>query len=280
MAERVPLQVIVIGAHPDDCEGYCGGTAALFAKLGHEVTFVNLTNGDAGHHLLKAEELAAIRAGESEESKGILGITRYITLDNHDGELMPSLALRREVVRLIRRYGADLVFSHRPFDYHPDHRYGGIAVQDAAYLVMVPNICPDTPPLRRNPVFLYMQDQFQRPYPFQPHIAVDLDGVWETKLEAMAAHRSQFGEWLPWVDGYEDQLPADPAEAAKFAAQRYVFPVTPATRDSLRKYYGNAADGVSHCEAFEICEYGRQPSMDEIFRLFPMLQESGRTIPA
>lgn len=271
MSNPSPLQILVLGAHPDDCEGYAGGTAALFAKQGHEVTFVNLTNGDAGHHLLKGEELANIRAAESEASKAILGLARYITLDNHDGELMPTLELRREIIRLIRGYGADLVFSHRPFDYHPDHRYGGMAVQDAAYLVMVPNLCPETPVLRRNPVFLYLQDQFRKPYPFEPQIAIDIDAVWETKLAAMAAHRSQFAEWLPWIDDYASELPPDPEAAAKLAAQRYVFPAKGPVRDALKQYYGDAGESVVHSEAFEICEYGRQPSPAEIRRLFPML---------
>ncbi len=276
MSEQKPLQIIVLGAHPDDCEGYFGGTAALFAQLGHEVTFVNLTKGDAGHHLLKGEELSRIRAAESEASQAILGIARYETLDNHDGQLMPSLALRQDIVRLIRNYGADLVFTHRPYDYHPDHRYGGITVQDAAYLVMVPNICPDTPVLRRNPVFLHLQDNFRKPYPFEPDIAIGIDDVWETKLAAMAAHRSQFGEWLPWVDGYASELPADPEAAAKIAAQRYLFPAEGPVRETLRQLYGEASESVVHAEAFEICEYGRQPSPEEIRRLFPMLPKPSK----
>lgn len=276
MSEQKPLQIIVLGAHPDDCEGYFGGTAALFARLGHEVTFVNLTNGDAGHHLLKGEELSRIRAAESEASQAILGIARYETLDNHDGELMPSLTLRQDIVRLIRNYGADLVLTHRPYDYHPDHRYGGITVQDAAYLVMVPAICPDTPVLRRNPVFLHLQDNFRKPYPFEPDIAIGIDDVWETKLAAMAAHRSQFGEWLPWVDGYASELPADPEAAARIAAQRYLFPAEGPVRETLRQLYGEASESVVHAEAFEICEYGRQPSPEEIRRLFPMLPKPSK----
>lgn len=266
-----PLQVIVLGAHPDDCEGYFGGTAALFTQHGHQVTFVSLTNGDAGHHLRGGGDLARVRAAEAAASQQILGLAHYQILDHHDGELLPSLALRHEIVRLIRRYGADLVFTHRPNDYHPDHRYGSMAVQDAAYLVMVPNVCPDTPVLRRNPVFLYLQDGFQKPYPFQPDIAVNVDAVWETKIASMAAHQSQFGEWLPWIDGYAHELPADPAEAARMAAARYTFPIDGTVRESLQRYYGEAAASVQHAEAFEICEYGSQPSPEQIRRLFPML---------
>lgn len=270
--EPRPLQAIVLGAHPDDCEAYFGGTAALFARLGHQVTFVSLTNGDAGHHLRGGGDLARARAAEAAASQKILGLAHYEILDHHDGELLPSLALRHEIVRLIRRYGADLVFTHRPNDYHPDHRYGSMAVQDAAYLVMVPNVCPDTPVLRRNPVFLYLQDGFRKPYPFQPDIAVDVDAVWETKIASMAAHQSQFGEWLPWIDGYAHELPADPAEASRLAAARYTFPIDEPVRESLRRYYGDAADAIQQAESFEICEYGSQPSPEDIRRLFPMLK--------
>lgn len=271
MSVTESLQVIVLGAHPDDCEGYFGGTAALFSQLGHRVTFVSLTNGDAGHHLRGGGDLARVRAAEAAASKQILGLAHYEILDHHDGELLPSLALRHEIVRLIRKHGADLVFTHRPYDYHPDHRYGSMAVQDAAYLVMVPNVCPDTPVLRRNPVFLYLQDGFQKPYPFQPDIAVSVDTVWEKKIESMAAHQSQFGEWLPWIDGYAHELPPDPAEASRIAAARYTFPMGGPVLERLRHYYGEAAESIEHAEAFEICEYGSQPDAEEIQRLFPML---------
>ncbi len=270
MANR-QLQVVVFGAHPDDCEAYCGGTAALFAELGHEVTFVSMTNGDAGHHRKGGGELARIRLEEAREAQRRLGISHYFILDVHDGELFPTLEVRRHIVRLIRRYGADLVITHRPNDYHPDHRYGSMAVQDAAYLVMVPNVCPDAAPLRRNPVFLYMQDRFRKPYPFQPDIAINVDPVWPRKLHGMAAHVSQFGEWLPWIDGYEAEVSVDPLEAAKQAVERYTFPIDDAVRARLHSFYGEDAFSVQRAEAFEICEYGRQPGEREIPDLFPML---------
>jgi LmbE family N-acetylglucosaminyl deacetylase len=265
-----PLQIIVFGAHPDDCEAFFAGSALLFAAAGHQVTFVCLTNGDAGHHRKGGGELARIRLEETKEAQKRLGIANYFVLDNHDGELLPTLELRRHIVRLIRRYGADMVFTHRPNDYHPDHRYGGIAVQDAAYLVMVPNICPDTPVLRRNPAFFYLQDNFKKPYPFTPEVALDIDAVWEKKLHAMAAHVSQFGEWLPWIEGYEAEVSSDPLIAARQAAERYAFPIDGPVRECLRRHYGDRADGVQHAESFELCEYGGQPDEQELRRLFPM----------
>jgi LmbE family N-acetylglucosaminyl deacetylase len=276
MSTNSPLQIIVFGAHPDDCELFCGGTAALFVDLGHEVTFVSLTNGDSGHHLKGGGDLTRIRYAECMEAKERLGLTNYFVLDNHDGELQPTLELRKQIVRLIRRHGADLVFTHRPNDYHPDHRYGSIAVQDAAYTVMVPNICPDTPPLRRNPVFFYLQDRFRKPYPFVPDVSIDVSSVWERKLAAGAAHVSQFGEWLPWVDGYEDKVSKDPVEASRQSVEQYALPIDPEVRDRLRVFYGEeAAEKIQHAESFELCEYGGQPDEAGIRRLFPMLPQKG-----
>ncbi len=190
------LRVIAFGAHPDDCDGRAGGVAAKYAALGHHVKFVSVTNGDAGHQSEGGGALAARRRKEAQEAGRRIGI-EYETLDNHDGELVPSLEVRRQIIRKIREWKADIVFSPRPNDYHPDHRYTGMLVQDAAYMVVVPNICPDTPALRRNPVFFYFQDNFQRPNPFRPDVAVSIDDVAEKKVLMADAHTSQMYEWLP-----------------------------------------------------------------------------------
>lgn len=266
-------RVIAIGAHPDDCDLGAGGTAAKLADLGHAVKFVSVTNGDAGHQSEGGGALARRRRAEAQEAGRRLGV-EYEVLDNHDGELLPTLPVREQIIRRIRDWKADVVISPRPNDYHPDHRYTGILVQDAAYMVVVPNICPDTPPLRRNPVFLYFQDRFERPNPFRPDIAIDIDDVYEKKVDAMDAHVSQFYEWLPWVDGRLDQVPKEPAaRRAWLAAQVQRRGMTPAIRTSLEKWYGaGRAAGVRHAEAFEICEYGRRPPDGEIRELFPMLK--------
>ncbi len=169
LAQDNKIHVIAFGAHPDDCDIRAAGTAALFAKLGHAVKFVSVTNGDAGHQTLKGAALAQRRLGEAKESARRLGI-EYEVLNNHDGELLPTLEVRQEIIRQIRRWNADIVLAPRPNDYHPDHRYTGVLVQDAAYMVVVPDVTPDTPPLRKNPVFLYYEDNFQRPNPFPTKI--------------------------------------------------------------------------------------------------------------
>src|SRR5947208_5868331 len=157
-----PLRIIVFGAHPDDCELEAGGTAAKWAKLGHKVKFVSVTNGDIGHHEMAGATLAKRRAAEVKKCAQILGIESEV-LDIHDGELLPTLENRRIITRLIREWKADVVMSHRPNDYHPDHRNVGLLVQDAGYMVTVPFFCPDTPYLTRNPVFLFFEDRFTRP---------------------------------------------------------------------------------------------------------------------
>jgi LmbE family N-acetylglucosaminyl deacetylase len=262
------MRFICIGAHPDDCEIEFGGTAALLAEAGHAVKFLSVTNGDAGHMLHRGEALARTRLAEAHEAARRLGIAATETLDNHDGELLPDIHVRREIVRRIRDWRADVVLSHRPFDYHPDHRYTGQLVQDSAYLVLVPNICPDSEPLTRNPIYLYLQDDFQRPTPFTPDVVVDIDPVFARKIDAMDAHASQFYEWLPWVEG-DRSVPADAEERKKWLAARWKAPVTPAVRGALIRRYGEPRGcAAEHAEAFELCEYGSRPLAGELERIF------------
>lgn len=271
-AQEDPLNVIVFGAHPDDCDVDAGGTAILFSKMGHKVKFVSLTNGDAGHYAMGGGELAKIRIAEAKEAGKRFGV-EYTVLDNHDGELMPTLENRLKVIREIRKWNADIVIAPRPNDYHPDHRYTGVLVQDAAYMVIVPNVTADTPPLEKNPVFLYSEDGFQKPSPFEPDIAVIIDDVFDQKIHAMAAHESQFFDWLPWTSGNLDKVPKDEKGRLEFLANWRSRKPNKATVECLKTWYGAKATSAKHAEGFEICEYGKQPSETEIKRLFPMLKK-------
>ena len=270
-------RIIVFGAHPDDCDLDAGGTAIKFARMGHAVKFVSLTNGDAGHQSMGGGALAKRRHAEALEAAKRMGI-EYTIIDNHDGELLPTLENRLKVIREIRKWNADVVISHRPNDYHPDHRYTGILVQDAAYMIIVPNIAPDTPPLGKNPVFLYSQDNFRNPTSFRPDIAVDIDDVKEQKVYALSAHVSQFFEWLPWTNGDDKKVPKSEKERlAWLSVQRMSNPISLSVRESLNKWYGNEhGASVKNAEAFEICEYGHQPLEEEIRKLFPMLKSTQR----
>ncbi len=272
LSAQQKLRILAIGAHPDDCDIKFGGTAALFAQMGHVVKFLSVTNGDAGHHEMGGGPLAKRRYLETQESLKRLGIEEYQVLDNHDGELTPSLEIRRQIIKAIREWKADVVITHRSNDYHPDHRNAGILVQDAAYMVVVPNVVSGTPPLTKNPVFLYYSDNFQKPNPFTPDIVVDIDSTYEKKIDGMDAHVSQFYEWLAWVDGRINEVPKDPKARREWLKSRRPFGITPTARAVAEKWYGKErAAKIKYAESFEIGEYGRRPNDEEIKRLFPML---------
>src|SRR5690554_946475 len=276
VAQDKPLRIIAIFAHPDDAESKMGGTAALWAQMGHEVKFVSITNGDAGHQEIGGGALAKIRYAEAQEAARRLGVKEYVVLDNHDAELLPHLHIRQQVIREIRKWDADIVLGLRTNDYHPDHRYAGVLVMDAAYMVVVPNVTPDTPPLEKNPVFLYMEDGFQKPNPFSPDIVVGIDNVIDKKIDGLDAHESQMYEWLPWVSGRLDQVPKDKKLRKEMVKRGYVErgTLSPEKKKALEKWYGKAEGSkFKYAESFEICEYGKQPTEEEIRKLFPMFSK-------
>ena len=268
------LRIIAFGAHPDDCEFKLGGTAAKWAALGHHVKLVSVTNGDIGHWRMAGGPLAERRTAEVHEAAKRLGITAEV-LDIHDGELMPTLENRKKITRLIREWKADLVFSHRPNDYHPDHRYTGILVQDSAYMVAVPFFCPDTPPLKRNPVFLFYSDGFQKPNPFKADIAVSIDDVFQKKMDAVDALESQVyeGGALGSEETLRQRFADDPVRRRERAQENWSRGMARHAdrhRDTLIRWYGEEnGKAVKYAEAFEICEYGRRPNADQIRELFP-----------
>lgn len=272
MSEKEYLNVLVIGAHPDDCELFAGGTAAKFAARGDKVKFVSVTNGDVGHHQESGDALAKRRKEETIKAAQVLGI-EYDILPFHDGKLTPSLETREQIIRSIREWKANLVFTHRPNDYHPDHRYTSLLVQDAAYMVMVPNVCPDTPPLMTNPMFFYMWDGFKKPYPFQVDIAVAIDDVTTQKFDMIECHQSQFFEWLPHTFGQLNEVPQSPEDRRKWLEDTWgawLLQMRDCAAEKLCQRYGVIETAsIKYAEPFEICEYGTKPSAEDLYRLFP-----------
>ena len=273
------LRIIVFGAHPDDAEYKAGGTAAKWAKLGHHVKLVSVTNGDIGHWKMAGGPLALRRKAEVKAAAKILGVTSEV-LDIHDGELLPTLENRKTITRLIREWNADIVIAHRPWDYHPDHRYVGVLVQDAAFMVTVPFFCPDVAPLKKNPVFLYSSDGFQKPYPFVPDVAVSVDDVFDTKLAAIHELPSQAYEG--GANGSEEQVRAIPPESNPVARKvwlkenwsRRQSAEASRHRELLVRLYGEEAGrAVKYAETFELCEYGSRPNRDELKKLFPFFDK-------
>ena len=268
------LRILVIGAHPDDCDIKAGGIAIKYASLDHNVRFVSVTNGDAGHHEIGGVQLANRRRAEAEAAGAVAGIEYHI-MDNHDGELESTLENRKKIIRMIRSYTPDLILTHRPNDYHPDHRYTGILVQDAAFMVTVPFFVPDTKPLKKNPVFMYYPDRFTKPYPFEPTITIAIDDIFEKKVHGIDALVSQVYEG--GAGGSEETLiqrnagdPVARKAILKTSWERRNGGIATRYRDSLIEWYGqDRGKAVKVAESFQLCEYGHRPSKAELKKLFP-----------
>lgn len=288
------LRIMMIGAHPDDCDFRCGGIALKYARLGHRVQFVSVSDGSGGHQTMKPDEIASRRKQEAAAVAAFAGI-EYLVLDNRDCEIVADLATRQQLIRLIRAFRPDLILCSRPNDYHADHRNSSILIQDASYLLIVPNTCPDAPPLENMPVIGFFYDAFQNP-PFAPQIIVDIDDVIDDKFRMLDCHVSQVYEWLPFTNHRLDEVPAgaaerlawlreprisrgtDPGPAAlpdqekrpgMFGERRFA-EAARLYRDRLIDRYGpDRGRQVLFAEAFQLSEYGRQPSREELSILFP-----------
>jgi LmbE family N-acetylglucosaminyl deacetylase len=268
------LRVLIIGAHPDDADYAAGGTAALFRAAGHVVHMVSLTNGDAGHHEHPGPKLAERRRAEAAAAGAVIGAP-YQLFDIHDGELQPTLENRWQVIHLIRTFDPDLILTHRPNDYHPDHRYTNQLVQDAAYMITVPAVVPGTKHLLKNPVIAYLPDDFQKPYPFAPTVAVDVGPVLDKIVDMLHCHVSQFYEWLAYNTQSLDQVPKGAGERRAWLAEQVRARLRKQAerfRPQLVQCYGaERGKKVEYAEAFEPCEYGAPLDDAAARRLFPFV---------
>lgn len=254
---------LVFGAHPDDPDLMFGGAAVLFSRAGHKVKFVSVTNGNAGHHLMRPDELARRRRGEALAAAQIAGIEEYEILDNPDGRLENTLAVREQLIRIIREFAPDVVISHRLCDYHPDHRNTAGMVIDTSFLVGVPHIVPDVPVPDICPVYAYSYDRFTDPRPFRPDRIINVDSVMDVKMRMIDCHVSQFYEWLPWVDYGRKTLPVE----TMTQAERFAW---------LEENWGGVFQGAAafaegkcnYAEAFEASIYGRQVDKETFQALF------------
>lgn len=270
--EHGQLRILMIGAHPDDCDIMTGGIAIKYRQLGHIVKFISATNGNAGHYKLSGNELAQVRIEETRQAGLAAGI-EYQVLDIDDGKLEADLFNREKFINLIRDFNPDLIFTHRTNDYHPDHRNTGMLIQDSSYLVMVPNICPQVPCLKHQPVILYMFDDFKKPNPFSADVVIGIDSVFNEKAEMVNCHKSQFFEWLPWVENELELVPQSEAARAEWLKEKLSVwdeAVAERYREKLIERYGQEKGlQIKYAEAFEISEYGGTIPQNMLMRFFP-----------
>ena len=272
------IRVLVIGAHPDDPDLLAGGVARKFVKIGATVRMISLTNGDKGHQTMTPPELAKRRYGETLRSARHLGINSYLVMDTPDCELEASLEQRKNVTRLIRQFAPHIVLTHRNCDYHADHRAAGTLVMDSAYLLGVPNWCPDTPIPPVMPAIFLQRDDFMDTWPLRPDVLVPVDDELDTLLTALTEHTSQFFEWLPFDMHTESEVPpADDLEGRKRFIEKYWVGHRKCGdadrfRAKLVKALGPAGEKVRYVEPFELSQYGKQISVEEMRELFPFLE--------
>lgn len=266
------LRIMIIGAHPDDAESLAG-LAALYVQDGHKVQCVSVTNGDKGHQTIGEIELANIRRKEAANAGKVIN-SEYIVMNHHDGELVPSLENRLDVIRQIRKFNPDIIFTHPPDDYHPDHRNTCILVRDATYMVMVPHVAPEVPPMKHNPILLYEYEGNT-----DPDFVIGIDETIDKKIEMFHQHKSQVYDWLPWIGGYEDQVP-EGEEARKqwlkeVRGKKYIN-IANKYRDKLIEIYGEEKGReIKYAEAFRFSEagIGGRFGEDQLYDYFPFLIE-------
>lgn len=285
------LKVLMLGAHQDDNDFLSGGIALKYIKAGHRVRFLTLTDGRGGHHEMSPEETVVRRRRETQAVAEMTGI-EYDVWDEHDCELVADLETRKKLVRYIREYDPDIIFAHRTNDYHADHRNAALLVQDASYLLIVPNFCPEAPAMKKTPVIMQFYNRFKNPE-FHADIAIDIDDVIDKKYEMYNCHVSQVYEWLPFASGTIDQVPSDPAERLEWLRSPRVprdriltleeltsvkkpghhehreATYAAAGREALIERYGEAGKKVIFAEVFETSPYGAALTEEKKKILFP-----------
>lgn len=265
-------KLLVLGAHPDDAEYHAGGLSLLYRSLGWQVKWISATDGSAGHHRLTGRELVERRRTEALESARRADVEAEVWRFR-DAYLVPDLKLREAIIREIRAYRPDLVLTHRPWDYHPDHRALGQAVQDACYLVTVPGVLPESTPLHPDPVVAYMADPFRKPIEFQPSCLLDVSPWLDRIVHLLAAHESQFFEFLPISFGAPEPLPEHSSDRIawlrRWFLQRTQWRTDRWSGRLAPSASGGAREVVTAIEAFEVAEYARQPDRRLLERLFP-----------
>ncbi len=259
MKERT-RRILSIGAHPDDADTYSGGMLQKLYEEGWEIRLLSVTDGSAGSYRDEYDRptLAAIRRKEAAASGELLG-GQYDVLDYPDGQLQVTLEAREQLIRYIREFAPDVIITNRPNDYHADHRNVAILVQDASFLLTVPQICRDVPALPDTPAILFWADDFQKPYPHQPDILVPLKESREAfKVLLASCHECQYFDWMYWPHNMHKLEWSREKQIADLSERfhRGSHAECESLRDRMVEKYGEEGRKVEYCESYEISEYG------------------------
>ena len=231
-----PQSILVILAHPDDPEFFCGATLAKWARAGHHITYQLLTCGDKGFNPstpadMTPDALCSIRHEEQKAAAKVIGVEMIHFMDFPDGYLVPDIDLRRDIVRVIRKFKPDVLVTCDPQTLfaghginHPDHRAAGQATMDAVF------------PAAGSPVFFpelltegfppHMPREVWCSLTMQPNVVVDVTETWPIKLEALLLHKTQIGEVDQFLERMKsrhskDSTAENPRYEEKFRVVKY-----------------------------------------------------------
>ena len=246
-----------------------------FARLGHEVKFVSLTCGDAGHWEMGRYELAARRYAEAQEAARRLGVLEYDVLDVHDSELMPTLETRKRAMRAIREWKANIVIGLNPNGGgHPDNRAAGKAVEEAMAFVCNRNAMPDVPPLESRPAHLYMIDYISLPCISMMSSSTSPRPLKKNCPHATPTPRSSTKPRPGPISISRTGMPTDWPGRREFILKNWAGTIyaLPEMQESLTNWYGpEHAATVEYAETFQFSTESNVPDRDTILELFPML---------
>lgn len=218
-----PKTILVVLAHPDDPEFFCGATLALWASQGHKIHYCLLTCGDKGRNDhnrdLPAAELCQIRHAEQNAAAKILGVQSVKFLGYEDGTLVPDLTLRRDICREIRRYRPEIVVTCDPQNLfasyglnHPDHRAAGQATLDAIFPAAGNELF--FPELKREGFEPHSPAEIWVSLSSQPNTSLDVTATWENKIRALMEHKSQIGDPQKLAERMRARHSADSSDEA------------------------------------------------------------------
>lgn len=233
---KTPQKILVILAHPDDPEFFCGATLAHWARAGHAITYLLLTCGDKGFNPttqadMTPEKLCALRHAEQRNAADIIGAKAVHFLDLEDGYLLPSLDLRRDIVREIRRHKPNILVTCDPQNLfamyglnHPDHRACGQVVLDAAFPAAGSKVY--FPELLEEGFEPHMPKEIWCSLTSQPNTALDVTGTWDVKLKALLEHKTQIQDPAKLAERMkarraEDSTEENPRYEEKFRVVKY-----------------------------------------------------------
>lgn len=232
---ETPQRVLVILAHPDDPEFFCGGTLARWVAAGHQVRYCLLTCGDKGsdNRDLSSEELCAVRLDEQRAAAKVLGIEAVRFLEHEDGYLVADLNLRREITRILRQERPDILVTCDPTNLyvrqnsinHPDHRAAGQVVLDALFPASGNHrFFPEL--LEQEGLEPHMPREVWISLPVETQVEIDVTEYWEVKIKALLEHRSQINDPDKFVERMksrhtEDSTPEKPRYVERYRVLQY-----------------------------------------------------------